>query len=482
MAAPHVAGVIARMLDADPSLTPAQIDTTITANATRCAIAPHDDYTTPTPNRLVSAIGSAGPPAAPCAPRITDGTVGNRSVVVGWTPPGDNGGSTVTGYTVSTSPSSSGCTTPSGTTTCTVSGLSAGQTYVFSVQATNAIGVSRSSVSYTGRPIGVPDSPTVVSATATLTTISATIGTVRGDANSYTVTATPGGGTCTTMGTSCTISGLLPGTTYSLTATTSNVAGTSLNSAVLTSTTASMPAIPSVSSSTAGFESVRLVWAATTNTTSYRVRNSAGTVVCATTETTCVVTGLIGGVAQAFTVESVNSFGVSASEQVTATPDAQVGVVPAVTVRPGNGSLTVAWSAATGNNVTYTAGVLGGTSTCTTTSTSCSLTGLVNGRRYDVYVVGANSSTQSTTATAVTAHAGFTVRATRVKRSRKVALTSFVVPVSTGTRRWSEKGMCRISGRFLVTPSRKTTCTLTLRTAKNTKFAATSISVRISVI
>ena len=481
MAAPHVAGVIARMLDADPSLTPAQIDTAITDNATRCAIAPFDDYTTLTPNRLVSAIGSAGPIAAPCAPRITGGTVGNRSVVVGWTAPGDNGGSTVTGYTVSTSPSSSGCTTPSGTTTCTVSGLSAGQTYVFSVQATNAIGVSRSSVSYTGRPTGVPDSPTVVSATAALTTISATIGTVRGDSNSYTVTASPGGGTCTTAGTSCTISGLLPGTTYSLAATTTNVAGTSLASAVLTSTTASMPAVPSVSSSTAGFESVRLVWAAAANTTSYRVRNSAGTIVCVTVETTCVIVGLVGGVTQSFTVESVNSFGASASGQVTATPDAQVGVVPAVTVRPGNGSLTVSWSAATGNNVTYTAGVLGGTSTCTTTSTSCSLTGLVNGRRYDVYVVGANTSTQSATANAVSAYAGFTVKATRVKRSRKVALTSFVVPVSTGTRRWSEKGSCRISGRFLVTPSRTTTCTLTLKTAKNRSFAATSISLKISV-
>ena len=194
------------------------------------------------------------------------------------------------------------------------------------------------------------------------------------------------------------------------------------------------------------------------------------------------MTGLTGGVAQAFTVESVNSFGSSASQEVTATPDAQVGVVAGTKVKAGNKSLTVSWSTASGNEVTYTAAALGTSARCTTsTSTTCTLTGLVNGRAYSVYVVGANKSSQSTTATAVKAYAGFTVKATQVKRSRKVALTSFVVPVSTGARKWSQKGTCRLSGKYLVTPAKKTTCTLTLKTAKTTKFAATSISLKISV-
>jgi len=211
------------------------------------------------------------------------------------------------------------------------------------------------------------------------------------------------------------------------------------------------------------------------------VKDSSGTVVCTTTETSCVVTGLVGGVAQAFTVESVNSFGASSSQQVSATPDAQVGAVPGVTVKPGDKSLTVSWSAASGNDVTYTVLAVGASSRCSTAATTCTLTGLVNGRAYNVYVVGANKSSQSSTATAVPGYAGFTVKATKAKRSRKIALTSFVVPVSTGTRKWSQKGTCRISGKYLVTPAKKATCTLTLRTAKNKKFAATAISLKIAV-
>lgn len=481
MAAPHVAGVIARMLDADPTLTPAQVDAALTANATKCAIAPYDDYDTLTPNRLVNGSWSAGPTARPCAPTIAGGTVGNRSVSLSWTAPADNGGDAVTGYTVSTSPASSGCVVVAPTTSCSITELSAGQTYEISVVATNSIGTSRSSVARTANPTGVPDSPTLVSATAGLATIAATIGVARGDSNTYTVTASPNGGSCTTTGTSCTISGLSQGTTYNVSATTTNDRGTSAASTSRSVTTAAVPSTPTFSAVTAGLGSVMLSWSATANTSSYRVKNSAGTVVCTTAETSCVVTGLTGGVAEVFTVESVNSYGASTSQEVTATPDAQVGVVTGTKVKAGNKTLKVSWSAAEGNDVTYTAAALGTSVRCTSTETSCTLTGLVNGRSYNVYVVGANKSSQSSTATAVPGYAGFTVKATKAKRSRKVALTSFVVPVSNGKRKWSERGTCRISGKYLITPRKKTTCTLTLKTAKTKKFPATSISLKISV-
>lgn len=481
MAAPHVAGVVAQMLERTPSMTPAQIDAALTNTATRCAVARHDDYATFTPNRLVNTSGVDVSSSMPCAPKISGGTEGTRAVSVSWLAPTDTGNSAVTGYEVSTSPSSNGCLATAPTTTCTVTGLSAGQTYEFSVRATNAVGASRPSVAYTGMPLGVPDTPTLTGATVGLTTLTPAWAAALGDGNVYSVSATPNGGTCSATGTSCTISGLSPATTYTLTATLTNSRGTSLVSAPISATTGSLPAAPATPTATAGLNSALLSWSATVGATSYRVKNSSGAVVCATTQTSCLVAGLDGGTVQTFTVEGVNSFGATASQAVTATPDAQVGAVPGVKVTPRNASLLVSWSPAPGNNVTYIVSAIGTTARCVTTETSCTLPNLTNGRPYNVIVVGANNSSQSQSATAVSAYAGFDVKATRVKRSRRALLTSFVVPVSTAKRTWSERGSCRISGRFLISPSKKTTCTLVLRTARTKRLAATSITLRISV-
>ncbi|MGA0862925.1 MAG: S8 family serine peptidase [Ilumatobacteraceae bacterium] len=480
MATPHVSGVVARLLEADTSRTPADIDSLITSTATRCAIAPYDDYASSTPNRLVSSATQSVTPTRPCAPVISGGSVGNRSVLVAWTAPTDNGGSTLTGYAVSTSPSSAGCTT-TGATSCTVPNLAAGQTYSFSVAAINAEGTSRPSVSYTGMPTGSPDAPVLSAATAGLTSIVASWSAALGDSNTYTVTASPNGGSCASTGTSCTISGLSQGTTYSLTAVTTNSAGTSAASAALSATTAAVPAMPTVSSSVAGLNSVTLNWSAATGASSYRVKNSSGTTVCETADTSCVVTGLVGGVAQMFTVEGVNSYGSTSSEQVSVVPDSQVNAISGVKVKAANKSLVVSWSADSANDVVYTAMALGTSAKCTATTTSCTLTKLVNGRAYKVVVVGANASSNSPSAVSVAAYAGFTVKATKVKRKRKTRLTSFVVPVSKGKRTWREVGACRISGKYLITPSKKTTCKLILKTAKTKTVPATSITLRISI-
>jgi subtilisin family serine protease len=480
MATPHVSGVVARLLEADPSRTPANIDSLISSTATRCAIAPYDDYASPTPNRLVSSATQSATPTRPCAPVISGGSVGNRSVLVAWSAPSDNGGSTLSGYAVSTSPSSAGCAT-TGATSCTVPNLSAGQTYSFSVTATNAEGISRPSVSYTGRPTGTPDAPVLSAATAGLSSITASWSAALGDSNTYTVTASPNGGSCSSTGTTCTISGLAQGAAYSVTAVTTNSAGTSAASAALSATTAAVPATPTVSSSVTGLNSVTLKWAAAVGASSYRVKNASGTTVCETAETTCVLTGLTGGVSQTFTVESVNAYGSTSSEQVSVVPDAQVNAISGVKVKSANKSLVVSWSADSANDVVYTAMALGTSAKCTATTTSCTLTKLVNGRAYKVVVVGANASSNSPSAVSVAAYAGFTVKATKVKRKRKALLTSFVVPVSKGKRTWREVGACRISGKYLITPSNKTTCTLILKTAKTKTVLATSITLRISV-
>jgi hypothetical protein len=89
----------------------------------------------------------------------------NRSAIVTWSAPGDNGGAPITSYTITTTGPAAPPALISGTATATatIGGLTNGATYTFKVAATNAAGVGANSpVSNAVVPLTVPGAPTSV--------------------------------------------------------------------------------------------------------------------------------------------------------------------------------------------------------------------------------------------------------------------------------------------------------------------------------
>ena len=93
-----------------------------------------------------SASNAVGPGIVPTAPTGVVAVPHSGTVAVSWQASGTNGGTAITGYSVSSTPGNKTCTT-TGALTCTVTGLTNGTTYTFSVFALNSIGQSLPGVS-----------------------------------------------------------------------------------------------------------------------------------------------------------------------------------------------------------------------------------------------------------------------------------------------------------------------------------------------
>jgi uncharacterized protein (TIGR02145 family) len=180
-------------------------------------------------------IGGAASGCLPGAPTIGAATAGAGQASVSFTAPASNGGSTITSYTATSDPGNiTGTLSQAGSGTITVTGLTNGTAYTFTVTATNAAGTgTASAASNPVTPVTVPGAPTIGTAVAgnAQASVSFTAPASNGGSTitSYTATSTPGSitGILTQAGSgTITVTGLTNGTAYTFTVTATNSIGT----------------------------------------------------------------------------------------------------------------------------------------------------------------------------------------------------------------------------------------------------------------
>jgi hypothetical protein len=94
---------------------------------------------------LLSIRVGAQPPGAPTSPVATSASYGAATIT--WHAPADNGGSALTGYTITAEPGGRTFKAPGTATSDTITGLRPGGSYTFSITASNAAGTSQPSPS-----------------------------------------------------------------------------------------------------------------------------------------------------------------------------------------------------------------------------------------------------------------------------------------------------------------------------------------------
>ena len=218
--------------------------------------------------------------------------------------------------------------------------------------------------------------------------------------------------------------------------------------------------------------------------TTYVVRATPGNASCtAVAISTCTVTGLVGGTPYVISTVATNANGKGASSAVVTPLTPQPPATPTETsFVVASKALTLSWrSVSSALPVTYVVTNSDGVTVCTTTATGCVVQGLLNGKEYLFTVAAQTSDGTSSASPTIVARPGFRVIKTVAARKSQPLLTGFVRSVSTGKRTWSESGPCSIKGTRLVTPSKKSTCVITLRVAKTKKYPAMSTRVTIVV-
>jgi hypothetical protein len=293
--------------------------------------------------------GPASTPSNPVTPATVPGTMaaptmvpGNASATATFVAP-TNGGKPITSYRVTASPG--GAFATGAGSPLTVSGLTNGTAYTFSVFATNAVGngaASPSSAPVT--PAGVPatmTAPTAVGGNAQATVSFTAPANGGSPITGYTITASPGGLTQTGAASPIVVPGLTNGVSYTFTAKATNAIGTGSPSPASNAVTpVSAPSTMAAPTAVAGNAQATVSFVAPFNggspITSYTVTSSPGSLQQTGAGSPLVVTGLTNGTSYTFVATATNAIGTSPNS-----PSSNA-VIPSGTtlsVVPGDGAL-----------------------------------------------------------------------------------------------------------------------------------------------
>ena len=223
-----------------PATTECSISTLALGVPYRFSVTAANGVGTSQPSPASSPVTPIGPPGRPQEPTASPG---NGKALVSWPADTTTNGTSLTGYTVTSSPGGLTCAAaPGPSPSCTVNGLTNGTSYTFTVTATNHAGTSPASPHSSGvipfGPPGTPATPTASAGNGQATVSWPADTTTDGSPLSgYKVTSTPGGHTCTALAVAnpqCTVVGLTNGTSYRFSVVAANAGGTSPPSALST--------------------------------------------------------------------------------------------------------------------------------------------------------------------------------------------------------------------------------------------------------
>ena len=369
--------------------------------------------------------------SVPGAPTEVTAKAGNAQATVNFTPPAADGGSAITSYTVTSSPGdikATGASSP-----ITVTGLSNGTTYTFTVTATNAIGPGPASSG--SNPVTPAASGYSVSGTVACAGTGVSGVTVNLTGAATKTTSTDSSGNYSFSGLSNGSYTITPSkANYAFTPTKLSVTVASANASGKNFTAITKPGAPTGVSATAGDGEATVTFTAPASNggsaiTFYTVTSSPANIPATGSASPIAVTGLTNGTTYTFTVTATNAAG-TGPESSSSNP-----VTPMASGYSLSGTVTCAGTGVSGVAVNLTGAAT--KSTTTDSIGSYSFTGLANGSytitpgksnytftpvKHSVTVTGGNVGAKNFTAstkpdppTGVTAEAG--------SRSAKVIFT-----------------------------------------------------------